>query len=43
MSAETENTIRVVLRTRPTQNFASKNLALDIMDNVKIKYFPYII
>jgi hypothetical protein len=43
MSAETENTIRVVLRTRPTQNFASKNLGLDIMDNVKIKYLPNII
>jgi hypothetical protein len=34
MLPETENTIRVVLRTRPTQNFATKNIALDSMDNV---------
>jgi hypothetical protein len=28
------NTIRVVLRTRPTQNFASKNITLDTLENV---------
>ncbi len=34
MLSETENTIKVVLRTRPTQYFAAKNIALDSMDNV---------
>jgi hypothetical protein len=33
-STETESTIRVVLRTRPTQHFAAKNVTLDGMDNV---------
>ncbi len=36
MPAETESNIRVVLRTRPTQNFASKNINLDILENVNI-------
>jgi hypothetical protein len=34
MSNETESNIRVVLRTRPTQNFASKNIALNTLENV---------
>jgi hypothetical protein len=28
------NTIQVVLRTRPTQNFASRNITLDNLENV---------
>ena len=35
MLSETENTIKVVLRTRPTQHFAAKNIGLDSIDNVK--------
>lgn len=31
---ESETTIRVVLRTRPTQNFATKNISLDSIENV---------
>jgi hypothetical protein len=34
MLSETENTIKVVLRTRPTQYFAAKNISLDSMENV---------
>lgn len=34
MTSETECNIRVVLRTRPTQNFANKNISLEISDNV---------
>jgi len=34
MMSETETNIRVVLRTRPTQHFASKNIALDAIENV---------
>ena len=34
MLSETENSIRVVLRTRPTQYFAAKNISLDTIDNV---------
>jgi hypothetical protein len=32
--SESETSIRVVLRTRPTQNFATKNISLDTMENV---------
>jgi hypothetical protein len=40
MMSETETSIRVVLRTRPTQNFATKNIGLDTMDSVQFyKYF----
>jgi hypothetical protein len=28
------NTIKVVLRTRPTQHFATKNITLDSLENV---------
>ena len=35
METET-STIKIVLRTRPTQNFANKNLKLDLPDNVSI-------
>jgi hypothetical protein len=35
ITSGTESNIRVVLRTRPTQNFANKNIALDNMENVK--------
>lgn len=38
---ETESNIRVVLRTRPTQHFASKNITLDPLENVKF-YFKKI-
>ena len=34
--SENENKIRVVLRTRPTPQFASKQLSLDTQENVKI-------
>lgn len=33
MESET-STIKIVLRTRPTQNFANKNIKLDLNDNV---------
>ena len=35
MESET-STIKIVLRTRPTQNFANKNIKLDLSDNVSI-------
>ena len=35
MDSET-STIKIVLRTRPTQNFANKNIKLDLSDNVTI-------
>jgi hypothetical protein len=35
METET-STIKIVLRTRPTQNFANKNLKLDLSDNVSV-------
>ena len=35
MESET-STIKIVLRTRPTQNFANKNIKLDLSDNVTI-------
>lgn len=35
MESET-STIKIVLRTRPTQNFANKNIKLDLNDNVTI-------
>ncbi len=38
MMSETETSIRVVLRTRPTQHFASKNIQLDTMENVISSY-----
>ena len=34
MNSELSNTIRVILRSRPTQNFATKNIILDSIDNV---------
>jgi len=36
ITSGTETNIRVVLRTRPTQNFANKNVSLDNMENVNI-------
>lgn len=33
---EKETSIRVVLRTRPTQHFATKNITLDTMENVNL-------
>ena len=35
MESET-STIKIVLRTRPTQNFANKNIKIDLSDNVTI-------
>ena len=32
-TAEIENTIKIVLRTRPTQNFASNNIKMNLNDN----------
>jgi len=37
MNAETSNKIRVILRSRPTQHFATKNINLDSLDNVNYK------
>ena len=31
---EIDSSIKVVLRTRPTLNFASKNISLDPLENV---------
>ena len=31
---ETETQIKVVVRTRPTQSFAAKNIILDTLENV---------
>lgn len=43
MSTETETQIKVVVRTRPTQAFASKNITLDTLENVTyiIIYFVH--
>ena len=43
MNTDISNTIRVILRSRPTQNFATKNIVLDSMDNVKLKEQTYYI
>ena len=32
-TAEIENTIKIVLRTRPTQNFASNNIKMNLSEN----------
>ena len=40
METET-STIKIVLRTRPTQNFANKNLKLDVPDNVSVCYLNH--
>ena len=34
ITSGTETNIRVVFRTRPTQNFANKNISLDTIENV---------
>jgi len=34
ITSGTETNIRVVFRTRPTQNFANKNISLDNIENV---------
>lgn len=34
-SNETETSIKVVVRTRPTQAFASKNITINTLENVK--------
>ena len=31
--SETESTIRVVIRTRPTQHFAQKNININTLEN----------
>lgn len=41
MSNETENSIKVVVRTRPTQFFASKNINFNLLENVIIFYYSY--
>ena len=42
ITSGTETNIRVVLRTRPTQNFANKNISLDNIENVNILMLIYI-
>ena len=42
ITSGTETNIRVVLRTRPTQNFANKNISLDNMENVNTLMLIYI-
>ena len=37
-TTETETQIKVVVRTRPTQSFASKNIILDTLENVLYTY-----
>jgi hypothetical protein len=37
MNTENQNKIRVILRSRPTQHFATKNINLDSLENVNIK------
>ena len=37
MNSENQNKIRVILRSRPTQNFATKNISLDSLENVRFK------
>lgn len=38
MNSDKSNAIRVILRSRPTQNFATKNIVLDSIDNVKYNF-----
>ena len=39
-TVETENTIKVILRTRPTQHFATNNIRINLPDNTISIYIP---
>ena len=39
-TVETENTIKVILRTRPTQHFATNNIRINLPDNTISVYIP---
>jgi hypothetical protein len=41
MNTENSSTIKVILRSRPTQNFATKNIVLDSMENVIILIYRF--
>ena len=41
-TVETENTIKVILRTRPTQHFATNNIRINLPDNTISVYIPVI-
>ncbi len=39
-TAETENTVKVMIRTRPTQHFASKNIRINLSDDTISIFIP---
>ena len=39
-TVETENTIKVILRTRPTQHFATNNIRINLSDNTISVFIP---
>ena len=39
-TVETENTIKVIIRTRPTQHFATKNIKINLSDDTISVYIP---
>ena len=39
-TGETENTVKVILRTRPTQHFATSNIRINLPDNTISVYIP---
>ena len=39
-TVETENTVKVILRTRPTQHFATNNIRINLPDNTISIYIP---
>lgn len=41
MATETESSIKVVIRTRPTQNFASKIMSIDSLENVSLHIYNH--
>jgi hypothetical protein len=39
-TGETENTVKVILRTRPTQHFATNNIRINLSDNTISVFIP---
>ena len=39
-TVETENTVKVIIRTRPTQHFATKNIKINLSDDTISVYIP---
>ena len=39
-TVETENTVKVILRTRPTQHFATNNIRINLPDDTISIYIP---